>query len=533
MKTYNPTTNGWDGVANTSTQQIANKKGYMFFIRGDRSVTTSAAAATATTLRTTGKLYTIGADAPQVTTVPAGKFESIGNPYASAIDFTMITKPAAPAIDDKFYVWDPLLTNSASGLGGYQTISATNGWKPSPGGTANYDANAVYPYIQSGQAFFVHATGAGGNVSFTESCKADISNLVNRNMVNISGRQFLRTYLYNQAGILTDGNVLAFDTAFQNTVDADDALKMVNTGENFGIQSGSSLLSIEARSPVEGNDTVFYRIANLRKQPYRMKFAAENIDSSLCSVYLIDKFLNSTTAVQLADTMNVDFTVTTDPASGAADRFYLVFNRIHPVRFESVSGSHINRSSVKVNWVISHEAGMNGYEISRSTDGNRFSVIALTDVIDNANNTVSYLHVDPVAPAGNLFYKIRGIKSNGESIYSQVVKILPEKVLSMQNDVSGNQTVKAATESNPSIVVAPNPVVDKTIHVYISNHQPGSYQVELVSPGGQVVYHTQITVKNKQEYQVLTLNKSLASGNYILRVMDDHYLFTNSNIYIK
>ncbi|MEI2750099.1 MAG: hypothetical protein V9E88_15225 [Ferruginibacter sp.] len=70
IKTYNSTTNTWDGIdngsTNTSALPIANKKGYMIFVRGDRSVQTSAAAATVTTLRTRGRIYSPGADVPAI-----------------------------------------------------------------------------------------------------------------------------------------------------------------------------------------------------------------------------------------------------------------------------------------------------------------------------------------------------------------------------------------------------------------------------------------------------------------------------------
>ena len=167
MKIYNTSTGGFTGIANTYSLPIANQKGYMVFVRGDRSVTAYNQAAVPTVLRTKGKLFTTGADLPPATSVLADKFESIGNPYASSIDFIAITRTGA--VDNTYYVWDPLL--AGTGYGGYQTISAVTGWKPSPGGTVNYPGGIAVSSIHSGQAFFVHATGAPGIVSFTEAAK--------------------------------------------------------------------------------------------------------------------------------------------------------------------------------------------------------------------------------------------------------------------------------------------------------------------------------------------------------------------------
>ena len=60
------------------------------FVRGDRSVYTSAGTATPTVLRTKGTLFT-PAHPPLTSNVAAGLFESVGNPYASAIDMRNIT----------------------------------------------------------------------------------------------------------------------------------------------------------------------------------------------------------------------------------------------------------------------------------------------------------------------------------------------------------------------------------------------------------------------------------------------------------
>ena len=49
-------------------------------------------------------------------------FERLENPYAINYWFQEISKKCGPDVADVFYVWDPLLTNTYFGLGGYQTI---------------------------------------------------------------------------------------------------------------------------------------------------------------------------------------------------------------------------------------------------------------------------------------------------------------------------------------------------------------------------------------------------------------------------
>ncbi len=163
MKYYDDVHNSWIGITNTNTS-ISNQKGYMVFVRGDRTVTAYNQPANPTVLRTKGTLL-IGTQTP-INVIP-GKFQSIGNPYASPVDFTLLTKDAG--VDDVFYVWDPYLYGSY-GLGGYQTLSSVNGWEPIPGGTEAYPSGISCKTIQSGQAFFVHATQLVPGVPQTSSC---------------------------------------------------------------------------------------------------------------------------------------------------------------------------------------------------------------------------------------------------------------------------------------------------------------------------------------------------------------------------
>ena len=292
LKKYDPVTNKWvgidDGSSNTSSIILPNKKGYMLLVRGDRSVQTSAAPANVTTLRTTGKLYSPGTDKPLSTNVGAGKFETVGNPYAAAIDFTSVLATSTN-IDSKYYVWDPLLPNSNGfGLGGYQVLSSVNLWKPTPGGTINYPSNIPYTKIHSGQAFFVYATNAG-TVDFSESNKTTGDNRGYR-PADIAHRQFLRGYLQGMTGQATDGNVVAFDPAFNNGFDSDDALKIDNGTESFALRNGSHVLAVQARNLVASSDTLFYEIAHLNQQVYKLRFEPENVDSRL-TAFFVDKLL--------------------------------------------------------------------------------------------------------------------------------------------------------------------------------------------------------------------------------------------------
>ncbi len=330
MKFYDYGANSWTGISNTANP-VNNPKGYMLFVRGDRTVTAFNQAAVPTTMRTKGTLFQPSAP-PPVTIVQSGQLESVGNPYASAIDLNFMKNNSLFVnLDNDVVVWDPLLYGSYN-LGGYQTLAAANNYEPTAGGTTYYPTAVASPYIQSGQAFFVRSAGPAGSVTFTEACKESSNRLVNRPTENTGLRQYFRTALLTAAGVIADGNAVVFDTNFSNAIDADDADKFANGGENFGLIRDDRPLAVEARRPVQKNDTVFYNMGNLRKQAYQLRFGPKSMQPGL-KAFLVDQFLHSKTAISLNDSSSVNFSINDNPASAAAGRFYVIFNykRVNPL----------------------------------------------------------------------------------------------------------------------------------------------------------------------------------------------------------
>lgn len=328
MKFFDPAigVNGdWSPVTSTAGL-IEDKRGYMIFVRGDRTITLSSSPANTTTLRIKGTLYQPN-DPPPSSTVPAGKFSAVGNPYASAIDINyMKNNTLFQNLNNDVVVWDPLMYGSY-GYGGYQTLAAANNYEPTAGGTTYYPSGVSSPFIQSGQAFFVRSSGSAGTVSFNEQAKESSDRLVNK-FVPFSNRQYFRAGLFTQTGIVADGNAVVFDNVFANAIDKDDAIKLNNSGENFAVARSGKTLSVEARKNVLINDTIFYSLNNLRQQyVYQLRFAPKNMNANMLNAYLIDKYLHTTTQLSLSDSSFVDFSINNDPLSLAADRFYVVFKK--------------------------------------------------------------------------------------------------------------------------------------------------------------------------------------------------------------
>ncbi len=496
IKTYNDATNAYDGIPNTTSFPIANPKGYMLFVRGDRSVTAYNAAANTTILRTTGKIYSPGADAPPSSTVLAGKFQSIGNPYASAIDFVSLLSTST-GLNTVYYVWDPLLP-SYNGYGAYQTISSASGWKPVPGGTANYNAALVYSKIQSGQAFFVFST-AGGTVNFSENNKVSGSQQVFR-PDNGGNRQFLRLYLHSADGNLADGNVVAMDDTFDNAYESNDADKLVNFGENFGILHNGETLAIDARKPLNESDTIFYTFSNLRTAPYQLRFAPENMQSTGLQAFLVDQYTRQQIPVSLTDSSYINVAINNDAASKAADRFYLIFRQliVVPVTFTSVDAV-LQDQQVKVSWMVDNELNIRNYDVEKSADGRNFSIIGNKVAKGNTGGRVFYELFDTQPFSGYNYYRIRSNGAGGEQLYSRVVKVWVEPV-------------------KGTITVYPNPVTDNLIRVQFSSQAKGTYRVNLLNATGQLVYNKTIVHSGGSASYVLVPVHLLPDGIYALDI---------------
>ncbi len=499
LKYYNPPTNSWIGITNTG-DQLQNKLGYMLFIRGDRTVTTYNALPNNTNMRSKGVLFT-PLNPPASVTVPANLYQSFGNPYASRIEFNKVYQ-ASTGINDVFYVWDPKL-NGTYNLGGYQTLSGITGYIPSAGSpTSYYQAGVPSPFIESGQAVFVFANAAGGNVHFNENCKVGGNRLVNKgpaiNANSFPGRQFLFTSLFSNTGVIADGNIVAFQDGLGNELNEYDAEKIINAGENFGISRDGKILAVEARETIAENDTVFFHFQNLRQQSYQLRFAPLNI-STTQTAFLIDRYNNNSTIINLSDSSIFNFTITADAGSANPDRFILVFKQlvIVPVIFVNIVAARNNDQTNTVTWKVTNETNILEYKIQRSANGLTFNDIGETSTVINTGGISTYQYVDAIPLPGINFYRIKAMENSGQTLYSAIVKIEP------LNQPEG-------------IIIYPNPVVDKLIHLSFTNQKKGHYSMELTNKVGQVIYRNSVYVNQNNFEEIIKLGKTMASGTYQL-----------------
>ena len=515
MKFYNSLDSSWVGIANTNIS-IANNKGYMILVRGDRSVTAYNQLPTATTMRTTGLLYQPIGNAPSLVTVAANRFESVGNPYASAIDVSKLQRTGG--VQDVYYVWDPKLTtgpSSAYGLGGYRTIVRSGaGYTVIPPGGSYANGNVN---IESGQAFFIRSNTIPGTLNFVETVKTSGSAMVTRADEDIVKLSAELSVISAGNAILLDGALNQYDNDYSNNVDDADAVKLLNgSSESISIVRGNKKLVAEQRANVLISDTIFYNMGSLRRLSYQLNFEAENFISAGLRARLIDKYLTTSTVLNPDAGSVISFTVTTDAASYAADRFYVVMDNLSalPVSIKSISANRNSDELVNVNWKVDNETSIEKYEVERSANGRIFETI--TSALPKVNNggSAEYNYLDRNAFKTINFYRIKAVSIGGMIQYSNIVKI-------------------TAMASLPSIKVFPNPVVDKIAYLNFSDVESGSYQVRIYNQIGQQVFNKKLIINAGTEIVTLLLNKAISSGNYKLEVFTPNGTAFTQQILIK
>lgn len=498
--------------SNATDSLVNHHTGYFLFARGDRSVP-AGSTGSATTLRSRGKLYIgnsgSGITPPTInyTALAVGDFISIANPFASAIDPTIIT---ASGLKQEYSVWDPTDWGSY-GVGNYKTFSNTGAWltTPSPAPPSEYPVGP-YKQIQSGQAFMMEATGTSASVSFEEADKIDGSLTFSRTPQDVV---MMSTMLHTADGNIPDGNRVAFDAAYSDSVGIEDATKILNSTENFGIAVGNKQIIIEGRPPLVETDTIFYRMANMRTQNYQLSFEPRNLGNTGLVAELIDQYLNSRTPVSLTDSTYYSFSITADAASKAVNRFMLLFRTpggTVPVTFVNIAAQRQADRSIKLNWEVANETNIAHYEVERSADGSGFTGILTQD----ATNSRQYTKNDLSPLAADNYYRIKAIGLAGDITYSPIVKVAPVKE-------AGN------------IVLLNNPASNQRIQLRFNQMPAGQYSYTLSNSLGQSVALGKISISNNLQWVTLLAHTHWAAGMYKLSIIHTDGSETGFNVMLE
>jgi hypothetical protein len=417
MYTYDVAIENWLKIPNTDNTNLEAGKGYILYVRGDRQhnlnsnptdVPNSDVILRAKGSLLTGSLSTNGTDLPSISSVE-NKFSLVGNPYQAIIDFSQSNRLN---LTDYIYVWDANLAGN-NGVGGYVTIDLTDIVAPSPSGSS------ASKFIAPGQSFFVQNTPSGnGSITFEESNKATSEPEVE--VFSSSTDFYINSRLYKTQDLMNghtecDAIGLRFNQDYSTLADYEDAVKIMNSSENYSIVN-NGLRSIDKQNLPVDNHVVYLNTQNYLTSDYSFTFSIGHQPDGV-EVYLKDNYLG--TQVELNTQSVYDFQIDGSmPESSTNDRFELIFKEV------SLSTSQLNANDV---FILYPNPASNGFfTISQNTNYGDSTLVELysqtgqlviskTFQFEENNN----IKVD-VSNLSNGFYIVE-ISSNGKKTVDKLI----------------------------------------------------------------------------------------------------------------
>jgi concanavalin A-like lectin/glucanase superfamily protein len=510
----------------SGTNGTADNIGYFIFIRGDRNKLTlydpnyppPNSIIDNTTLSASGLLQLGDQTFSSGSMAASGSIYLVGNPYASSVDFSMLAGDSLPTYTtsylgtntvNRFYIWNSSLTGTEK-VGGYVCIDDPNNtnhhYTKSLGGSGT--ASQADKSIQSGQAFFIqnNAINTAAAITFKEFAKNTYNNFIFRpeDDEQTSGSPVTNEFgatlsLHNADGStsLTDGVVAQFNNAYCSCVDYVDAPKFSNIDEMFSLARDGKQLCIERRPEIVNKDTLFLNLKQMAQRDYEFNFTANLPNHPGIGAHVEDSFTHVHTPLNMSGTNTLDFTIGTDPASQAQNRFMVVFGALNITpAYTNISATRAG-NTVEVQWSLSNDNSMTGYALQKSTDGINYTTIYTTTALHNGNG-YSFIDTNPVA--GVNYYRVLSTDNLNEESYSTVVSV----------------TIAALDPTG--ITVYPNPIAGGQIGLSISNLPSGNYRYRLLSNLGQEVQTGSFTYSGGNATVTIPLNKSITHGTYPLEI---------------
>ena len=282
----------------------------------------------------------------------------------------------------------------------------------------------------------------------------------------------------NGTMFLADGILQNFSNNYIAEVDNMDVRKFMNASDNLAIKNGNYNLIVERRPNITVTDTLRLMLTGTRIAPYRFEIDPSLLNYPNISAFLIDKFLQSETVVSLRNVTSVNFEITSDPLSSAANRFLIVYRLIPPVRIVAISATRNLDHSITTRFVTENENNVNFYSIERSTDSLHFEAIATQMPTANNYGAPYYSYVDAAVNADYYWYRIKENAIGGRIAYSAVAKAL-----------------KATTKTEGTVQVFPNPIINNVINLVFKDNTFGPYSLALLNSAGQLVYVEKVNIK--------------------------------------
>ncbi|MBC8034079.1 MAG: T9SS type A sorting domain-containing protein [Chitinophagaceae bacterium] len=173
------------------------------------------------------------------------------------------------------------------------------------------------------------------------------------------------------------------------------------------------------------------------------------------------------------------------------------------VHFEAA----VIRDEVVLEWKTSYEQNVAAFDVERSVDGIRFSLIGTVPATNSATGSI-YSFKDRNALTGKAFYRLVEKDLDGKTTFLRTVTVSTSE---------GNKT---------ALSVTPNPAID-LITLKLNSPESGAAQASIVSQDGRIIKTISFNKTTREARQVIEAGQ-LSPGAYILQVRIKEAVYNTS-----
>lgn len=400
--TYNSSTNFYESVPNPSTTTFDAGKGFLIRVPNNHpAVTPTAFAGQFVGVPHNGDYSVTMQDA-----VAGERFNLVGNPYPSPINALSFIEDNnnSGSITGTLYFW-----RKTNGSANPSYCTWTSGGFVTNNDDQTFDLNEV---IQTGQAFFVEATGNNNQLLFTNAMRTDNSaNQFFRNAQTTTAVERHRVWLNatNDAGAFSQ-TMIGYMSNASNGLDAQIDGKYINDGEiAFTSLLDANPMAIQGRAlPFDAADVV------------PMRFKANSAGTYTIAIDHADgMFANNQTVFLRDNVLGVTHNLNDGAYTFAAEAG--TFDSRFEVVYQSTLGT--DTPTLTQNQVVVYAADASGITVTTGTIVmNSIKVFDIRGRLLTESNAINASQATLVLPATNQVVLLQITAVTGETITKKFVK---------------------------------------------------------------------------------------------------------------
>lgn len=178
---------------------------------------------------------------------------------------------------------------------------------------------------------------------------------------------------------------------------------------------------------------------------------------------------------------------------------YTCTGSIMPVDLSAIKVS-LKNGLPQLEWQVYAETAMKEYIVERSADGAAFNYAGSIIATGNSTAAVNYSWMDKELVSGKIFYRVKAVKLNSETKYSNVVSL----------EIKGTAV----------FLVYPNPVTGRSVIMQVNIAGAGDYRLQLLDVAGKKIFSSNYFLNNGYNRRECVLPADLKAGTYLLTIFN-------------